>query len=157
MSLVEISKEAFQQSKHEPSKQSSRISPGFTAWKLVHLCQVKIDWTDSLSDHLRFDHGSKILMVYRQKVCLLGHWSSSALQIKHQDDSSKKNDNTSGAESTNSIDWIAAGNTEEIPEGSLDEGGSAGQRKMQIRTKRHRSVLDLGKKGESTAFEMVGR
>lgn len=108
-SLVDVAKDCFHW--HESSKQRSRISPGFSAWKLVYLCGVKIDWTDSLSDHLRFDHGSKILMIYRHKICLLGHWTgSSADQISQDDDNTSEVQdlNGGGYRPTRPVDLEAA-------------------------------------------------
>jgi hypothetical protein len=158
-SLIDMAKEAFQ--KHEPSKQRLRISPDFSAWKLVCLCGVKIDWTDSLSDHLRFDHGSKILMIYRHKICLLGHWAGTLTHTKPQEDDggSKKNDMSgSGHRPTSSVDLEAAAEKiGEIREVSLgQEEGSASKGKEHMSIQRPTSPHGPSEKDDSADKSVKG-
>ncbi|CAI6293469.1 unnamed protein product [Periconia digitata] len=50
-----------------------QIDATLTAAYLVNNCGMSISWTDSISDHLRFDPTSQVLSIYRHKVCLANH------------------------------------------------------------------------------------
>jgi len=54
----------------------ARIDPALTAAHLVERCDIMIDWTNNLVDHLRFDRKRRFLTVYRHKICLLNHAKS---------------------------------------------------------------------------------
>jgi hypothetical protein len=48
-----------------------RLHPYFTAVNMHRICNLKIQWTDSLEDHLRLDRRSCMLRVFPHKRCLL--------------------------------------------------------------------------------------
>jgi hypothetical protein len=54
----------------------SKIDPGLTAAYLASTCGLKLRWTDSLSEHLRFDSTRQTLVMYRHKICLVNHIES---------------------------------------------------------------------------------
>jgi hypothetical protein len=54
-----------------------RLDPYFTAVNMVRICGLKIEWTDSLEDHLRLDRRQKVLRMYPHKCCLQGYLESS--------------------------------------------------------------------------------
>jgi hypothetical protein len=56
---------------------ASRLDPYFTAVNMVRICGLKIEWTDSLEDHLRLDRRQKVLRIYPHKCCLQGYLESS--------------------------------------------------------------------------------
>ena len=115
VSLLDMVEQVFQQSKRDPDKQRSRISPGFTAWKLMHLCTVEIEWTDSLSDHLHFDHGSKILKIYRHKICLLRHWLATSTSWKGRRGDSNKDQELSSRDSTSHTKLMVTDEIHDVP------------------------------------------
>lgn len=55
---------------------NSRIDAAITAAYLVNVCGMRIRWTDTLSDHLKYDRTGQILAVYKHKICLLNHLKS---------------------------------------------------------------------------------
>lgn len=54
-----------------------RLSPAFTVSTMVRLCNLKLEWTDSLESHLRLDRLSKTLWVFPFKDFLVAHLSLS--------------------------------------------------------------------------------
>lgn len=48
-----------------------RLYPYFTAVNMYRICNLKIQWTDSLEDYLRLDRRSYTLRVFPHKRCLL--------------------------------------------------------------------------------------
>lgn len=54
----------------------SRLDPFFTAANMVRICGLKLDWTESLDDHLRLDRRNKVLSIYSYKSCLVSHLDS---------------------------------------------------------------------------------
>ncbi|KAF2685154.1 hypothetical protein K458DRAFT_388045 [Lentithecium fluviatile CBS 122367] len=56
---------------------SSKIDPALTAAYLASTCGLRLRWTDSLSEHLRFNPRRQTLAVYRHKICLINHIESS--------------------------------------------------------------------------------
>lgn len=55
------------------SNVKSRIDPAFTAAYLINICGLRIRWTNTFSDHLRFDRKGQTLAVYKHKICLFNH------------------------------------------------------------------------------------
>src|SRR2546423_11808161 len=49
------------------SPSNARIDPAFTAAYLTNICRVKIQWTNNLADHLRFDSKRRVVTVYQQQ------------------------------------------------------------------------------------------
>ena len=52
------------------------LGPGFTAANLVNICGVRLNWSDSLADHMSYNRKKRILTIYRHKVCLINHLKS---------------------------------------------------------------------------------
>jgi hypothetical protein len=50
-----------------------RLHPYFTVANMIQICRLKLEWTDSLEDHLRLDRRQKVLRVYPYKCCLIAH------------------------------------------------------------------------------------
>ena len=50
-----------------------RLHPYFTVANMIKICGLRLEWTDSLEDHLRLDRRHKILRVFRHKCCLTAH------------------------------------------------------------------------------------
>lgn len=50
-----------------------RLHPYFTVANMIKICGLKLEWTDSLEDHLRLDRRQKALRVYPYKCCLAAH------------------------------------------------------------------------------------
>jgi hypothetical protein len=50
-----------------------RLHPYFTVANMIKICGLKLEWTDSLEDHLRLDRRQKALRVYPYKRCLAMH------------------------------------------------------------------------------------
>lgn len=57
---------------HAP-KGFAKIEPAFTAAYLVNACGMKLQWTDNIAGHLKFDLERVELSVYRHKICLVNH------------------------------------------------------------------------------------
>lgn len=55
------------------SPSESWLDSRFSACNLDRHCQVIIEWTNCLADHLQFDAGTKHLQVYPFKICLHDH------------------------------------------------------------------------------------
>lgn len=53
-----------------------RLDPFFTAANMVRICGLKLEWTESLEDHLRLDRRAKVLSIYPYKNCLVKHLNS---------------------------------------------------------------------------------
>ncbi|PVH93712.1 hypothetical protein DM02DRAFT_732939 [Periconia macrospinosa] len=74
VSLQELVESQFSKSIHHTAKgRRAQIDPTLTAAYLVNSCGMTIRWTDSISDHLRFDTTHHTLSVYRHKICLANH------------------------------------------------------------------------------------
>ncbi len=69
----------FPRAKWQPTARESRLDPYFTAANMVRICGLKLDWTDSLEDHLRLDRRVKTLRVFRYKFCLSAHLDTSEI------------------------------------------------------------------------------
>jgi hypothetical protein len=50
-----------------------RLHPYFTVANMMKICGLKLEWTDSLEDHLRLDRRQKALRVYSYKCCLTAY------------------------------------------------------------------------------------
>jgi hypothetical protein len=61
------------------------MDPRFTAAHLVKVCNIKLNWTDNLADHLRFDKKYRVLTMYKHKICLVNHYESEGIAIIPQD------------------------------------------------------------------------
>jgi hypothetical protein len=159
ISLVDMVGQSFGRSKDEPDKQRSRISPDFTAWKLKYLCNVTIEWTDSLTDHLHFDHGSKILRIYPHKICLLGHWHSAISIPKDSAENKRNNENAISLPSTSSIDpKFMMETSESHEEQSLRvRAAREGKRRLSISNANLSPGGGLSKECHSITIDRVGR
>jgi len=77
VSLDTLVKEQFAKSAGGRGKMTrSKIDPALTAAYLASTCGLQLRWTDSLSEHLRFDATRQTLAVYRHKICLVNHIES---------------------------------------------------------------------------------
>ncbi|KAF2106619.1 hypothetical protein BDV96DRAFT_590896 [Lophiotrema nucula] len=54
----------------------TRLEGKFTAAYLVNVCEMKLHWTDNLTDHLCQDPDQHVFTVYKHKICLLNHSKS---------------------------------------------------------------------------------
>jgi hypothetical protein len=45
----------------------------FTAANLVNLCEIKLNWSDNLADHLVYNRKSRTLTIFKHKICLINH------------------------------------------------------------------------------------
>ena len=61
----------FPRSTLQISVRDGRIHPFFTIANMVGICGLKIEWTQSLQDHLRLDRRANVLRVFPYKHCLL--------------------------------------------------------------------------------------
>ena len=55
VSLKNIIEKWFPVSPDVPTIAGSPIDPDFTALSLMRLCRIRVEWTDSLTDHLKYD------------------------------------------------------------------------------------------------------
>jgi hypothetical protein len=74
----DCSLEEFVTSQFPPSiwsleARESRLDPFFTAANMARICGLKLEWTESLEDHLRLDRRDKVLRIYPYKNALVGH------------------------------------------------------------------------------------
>jgi hypothetical protein len=60
---------------HNPK--GGHIDRDLTATYLLNVCDIQLDWTNNLVDHLRLDRKRRVLTIYRHKVCLFIHAKSS--------------------------------------------------------------------------------
>jgi hypothetical protein len=60
----------FPRSKCQIGVRDSRLHPSFTAAFMVEVCDLHLEWTDCLADHLRLDRRKRALRVYSYKECL---------------------------------------------------------------------------------------
>jgi hypothetical protein len=58
------------------AERKARLDPFFTAANMVRICGLKLEWTESLEDHLRLDRRAKVLSIYPYKNCLVRHLNS---------------------------------------------------------------------------------
>ena len=72
--------QSFPRSRWQIDPKDSLLHPSFTAAFMVEVCGLRLEWTESLADHLRLDRRNNILRVYTDKdflrVCLDGARSS---------------------------------------------------------------------------------
>lgn len=59
----------------------SWLDPQLTAYNLDRNCQVVVEWTNCLADHLRFDPERRQLHVYPFKICLHDHAKASGTSL----------------------------------------------------------------------------
>jgi hypothetical protein len=159
ISLVDLAGQFFRRSQNDPDKQRSRISPGFTAWKLKYLCDVTIEWTDSLTDHLHFDPKSKILRIYQHKICLLGHWYSTISTPTDPAEHKVNDEEAISHPSRSSIDqnfWLKAGESHEEHLLRVKTAGE-GKRRMSISNANPPPGRGLNKEAYSITNEKAGR
>jgi hypothetical protein len=57
----------FPTSRWQIEAKDSLLHPKFTAAFMVDVCRLRLEWTDSLADHLRLDRGRNILRVFTDK------------------------------------------------------------------------------------------
>lgn len=62
-----------QRSRQEGHKGYLKIDPAFTAAYLVNTCGMKLQWTDNIAGHLKFNSKRVLLTVYRHKACIASH------------------------------------------------------------------------------------
>jgi hypothetical protein len=74
----------FPQSRWQITARSSRLGPHFTAAFMQRVCDLKIEWTTSLQDHLRLDRRRKALKIFPYKCYL------QAMIESHQNSIDKK-------------------------------------------------------------------
>lgn len=65
--LTEFLSSLFPVAKWELGAKERRLDPYFTGANMVEFCDLKIDWTTSLEDHLRLDRVRKVLWVFPYK------------------------------------------------------------------------------------------
>lgn len=65
--LDEFLKSLFPAPEWVPTPEESRHDANFTAAFMVDVCGLKIRWTDSLQEHLRFNHRRRKLAVFSHK------------------------------------------------------------------------------------------
>jgi hypothetical protein len=61
----------FPSAKSHISPREGRLDPYFTAANLSRICKVRIEWTDSLEDHLRLERRTNSLRIFPHKRYLL--------------------------------------------------------------------------------------
>ena len=57
------------------------LDPYFSAYNLTRNCQVTIEWTCSLADHLSLDLKTRRLRIYPLKICLYDHGNASGTSL----------------------------------------------------------------------------
>ena len=77
VSLKNAIEKWFPVSSDIPNAAGSPIDPDFTALNLMRLCRIRIEWTDSLMNHLKYDSCLSTLYIYSHKICLISHLESS--------------------------------------------------------------------------------
>ena len=82
--LLDFFQSLFPRSRWPVNAQSSRLGPHFTAAFMQRVCDLSIQWTTSLHDHLRLDRSRKALKIFPYKCHL------QALIDSHHKCSSKK-------------------------------------------------------------------
>lgn len=73
--LTEFVNKQFPASTIKLGVRERRLSPSFTVATMVRLCNLKLEWTDSLESHPRLDRLSKMLWVFPFKEVLVAHLS----------------------------------------------------------------------------------
>ena len=53
------------------SGRDRRVHPLFTVANMASICGLRVEWTQSLEDHLRLDRRAKVLRIFPYKKCLL--------------------------------------------------------------------------------------
>jgi hypothetical protein len=64
---------AFPKSEWQIGVKDGLLDPSFTATFMSEVCNLRIEWTDCLADHLRLDRRQRVLRIYPYKICLLHH------------------------------------------------------------------------------------
>ncbi|GAB1317971.1 hypothetical protein MFIFM68171_08181 [Madurella fahalii] len=77
LQLMEFVNRQFPTSTTKLGVRESRLSPSFTVASMVKLCNLHLEWTDSLETHLRLDRRSKTLWIFPFKDFLVAHLSTS--------------------------------------------------------------------------------
>lgn len=72
-SMQDFLSSLFPPSHWQIDMREGRLHPYFTVANMVKICRLKIEWTDSLEDHLRLDRRQKVLRVFPHKCCLTAH------------------------------------------------------------------------------------
>lgn len=68
--LTEFLRALFPVAKWELGAKERRLDPYFTGANMVDICDLKIDWTTSLEDHLRLDRVERVLWIFPHKRTL---------------------------------------------------------------------------------------
>jgi hypothetical protein len=71
--LTEFFNTQFPASVTKLGARESRLSPSFTVARMVKLCNLQLEWTESLETHLRLDRRSKTLFIFPFKDFLIAH------------------------------------------------------------------------------------
>ena len=81
LSLVDFARCQFPSTIPPLPAPESWLDSGLTAYNLDRNCQVIIEWTNCLADHLRFDPERRQLHVYPFKICLYDHAKASGTSL----------------------------------------------------------------------------
>jgi hypothetical protein len=68
----------FPRAKYQLQAREGRLHPYFTVANMIRICGLKVEWTESLEDHLRLDRRQKALRLYPFKCCLTAHLARTA-------------------------------------------------------------------------------
>ena len=72
-SLQEFLSGLFPKAQWHLQAREGRLHPYFTIANMIKICGLRVEWTDSLEDHLRLDRRQKVVRVYPYKCCLTAH------------------------------------------------------------------------------------
>ena len=81
--LKKFVEQQFPKAVSEITPREGRLHPHFAAANLNQMCNLRIQWTDSLEDHLRLDRRTNALRVFPHKRCLLQMLRSGKDQRSH--------------------------------------------------------------------------
>lgn len=73
VSLKQCLAELFRKPELELTPSQCRLSPHFTAANMKNICQLKIQWTTSLEDHLRLDREHRTMWIFCDRQFVLAH------------------------------------------------------------------------------------
>ena len=59
----------------------SRLDRQFTAVYMSRACDLKVEWTSCIADHLRFDFKRNAVRIYHFKICLIDHMNASGTSL----------------------------------------------------------------------------
>ena len=77
ISLDQLVRAQFSPSQYAAeSSKEYRIDPGFNAPFLAGISGIRIEWTDNLAEHLRYNRNRRAVKVYEHKICLIHHLES---------------------------------------------------------------------------------